>query len=330
MDQALSITPYWSSAIYLTPDGVFIFGNLKGSGYYNFERSELNDRGVEISSSRRRRSYSADISAGFGYGKVRDGRVVFQVIRVIEKLDEDGLLTRPLGREEILGIVDIFARQREYTTNYERFAKYFFRDLLGELSSLGVIKGGNVDVYSAFRAQEVLSEEIQPRIFGWRIQLGLRHFSFQEHDESPSGTFSTKWRNDYALVSADYGYPLSVYSHTRFSLSSVYPLFGNERNADLQIEGLFIHEVGERIEATLEVSHSISFDNNALFRSFSGGKSRMDKVQANFNFFVEDNVSLIVSTAYEDFTRNYVYPSQNEYRSGSSLIVEFSIRYRFF
>jgi len=45
------------------------------------------------------------------------------VLRILDKLTEDSVLIRPLTKEEVLQIVDIFARKVEYSYTQDRFVK---------------------------------------------------------------------------------------------------------------------------------------------------------------------------------------------------------------
>jgi len=80
------------------------------------------------------------LTSGIGYGKLRDGSAVFAVLRILDKLTEDSVLIRPLTKEEVLQIVDIFARKVEYSYTQDRFVKYFMEDIFGQLHKMGVLK----------------------------------------------------------------------------------------------------------------------------------------------------------------------------------------------
>jgi hypothetical protein len=331
---SLSISPRWTFSTYLEPDRWFLFGRVDGAGTLGFSGGESSENFQPTTATRGEfGGYDILGKFGLGFGKMRDGRVVFQVLRFLEKLEEDGSFTRSLEREEVLKIVNIFARKVEYSTSHERFVKYFFRDVFVELEAMGVIKEGRATAYSLVRSEEILSESIFTRLFGWRTQVGVQHSSFQRFSkQSNVPDYFRKGGQDFLSTSIEYGKDLSLNSHLYGRVSSDIPINSLSTKPNFDLTASLIYEVGEKIEVAFRVSY---YDENSvsevIFSDIEFSRSINRSVEANFVFYLEDHVFLDFTAGYHnrDFS-TILIPSYSRSSSEEAVFGNVSIRYKVF
>ncbi len=327
--ESFSFSPNWAFSYYLIPDQFYTFGRFDGLARYSFSDNEEEPRsGLPYTS--RSREYVVTAGAGIGVGKVRDGQVVFRVLRLLEKLQEDGALSRDLDRNEVMEIVDVFARNSEYTANHERFTKYFFKDIFAILDSVGVLSHGHVVPYDVVRSEEILSERVLPRIFGWRGQVGVEHSSSQ-YEYTGSYSDYSKSAFDHAVSLVEYGYSISLNTHFHTIGLVRIPLNGEPRRSDIHGAASISYEVGERIEATLEWSYN-AYSASPRF-VWSGTYRQIDRMLVlDSNYFIEDHVALNINGGYrnQDWYRFNAFSDSESSQSESSLFLTFGLKYRIF
>ncbi len=260
-----SIIPDIRYSNYLVPDTWFWFA--EGSGNYYFDQNTDNyniaySDGIDRydSSYTKNNSWNVSIGGGIGYGKLRDGSAVFAVLRILDKLAEDSVLVRSLTKDEIILIVEVFAKEIEYSYSQDRYIKYFMEEIFNRLQKMGVLKENATTAYSVLRAVEVLSEQIEPRLFGWRAKIGVQRRYTEEIDAADrSGTIGYSsnyfWNfHDFISLSLDYGYPLTTNLQVNSSFSLEVPRIDYQRKIDYRYQIAGIYQIGERIDATISGS----------------------------------------------------------------------------
>lgn len=336
----VSISPDIRYSKYLVPDKWFWYA--EGSGNYTFNQSTenynvtyTNGYFYNDSSFTKLNYWTASAGGGIGYGKFRDGSAVFAVVRILEKLADDSVLVRPLQKDEILRIVDVYSRKIEYAYSQDEYEKFFMEDIFKLLQEMGVFKDNCASAYSVLKALQVLSEQIEPRLFGWRARIGLQRRFTEEimtRDISGINPYSSEYSwhtGDYALLSFEYGYPFTLNLHFNSSLSIEIPRIDYERKIGYRYQISGIYQVGERIDATVSGSaerySSVykNLDENEFVRNlrYNAGIS--------FRFFIENNVNLNVSLSYSEQRQDRYSasaPGSSEYQFPT---IEFGITYRF-
>jgi hypothetical protein len=335
---ALNFLPNIHYSKYLTPDSWYWYG--EGNGYYSYQDSrntEINNYNGPYNDSTyiKFNTWSASLGFGVGYGKMRDGFAIFGVLRILDKLTEDSLFVRSLTNEEILRLVAIFARKEEYQYSQEKYVKYFMDDLFSALQNMGVLKNNAPLPYSIARAIEVLSEQIEPRLFGWRVQLGLQKnfeenstFSDYNHDNFLFRSYTWNSRN-YFKLSTEFGHALSLNLHMHSVLSIYVPEADAGRKTDFNFQIAGIYQVGERIDASLAYVFSRTHTVNEFYEdNFS--RRVNNELFASLRFYIENNVSFVVAGRYAVMEQQGYSP----YGSWKSIVttpqISFGINYRFF
>ena len=338
----LDIVPAIRYSNYIIADTWHWFA--EGSGNYSFNQYTYNSDATysdgsyyHDSSFTKNNSWNASVGSGIGYGKLRDGSSVFAVLRVLEKLTEDTLLIRSLTKDEVLRIVDVFARKIEYSYSQDRYIKYFMEDVFGQLQKMGVLKENAAMTYSVLRAVEVLSERIEPRLFGWRARLGVQRTYTREIDAMDQSDYSytSNYSNylwyfhDYVSLALDYGYPLTLNFQVNSNLSVKIPRIDYQRKIGYRYQLAGIYQFGERIDAT--ISGSVSRTTN-LYQSADENEF-LRNVQYNagvsFRFFIENNVNFQVSYGYSEWHQDRFSLSTSGNNMYKFPTVSFGVNYRF-
>lgn len=332
----LWLTLDWTGRYYWESDTWYLFGSGRfDADYFLSERfSKITDstQYYEVSSFSRTYGYSARLSGGLGYGKVRDGTNVFVVLRILENLKADGMLVRELNHQEILRLVAMYSRISEYRMTQDRFLKFFFSDLMKVLEEMEALGKRNVDSYSTLRALEVLSERIQLRLFGWRVQGGIQHQSSQHKRIYPGLSTFDKAALDYAVAEAEYGVDLSLWSHARAFVSARVPLApGKDRRFSLDVMSSYTYELSERIEFIGSFRSAVLNDDS--YYSLSLGVFRKEithSITGTLYFFIENSVNFLLGAGYGHRTVHQSSGSSTLRIADTSLFASAGITYRFF
>ena len=317
---------------YIVPDKWY--GYVEGNGIYSYQENKQTSQGTDYYNWAYSKSndWSASTGMGFGYGKMRDGYSIFGVLRIIDKLQEDSLLVRSLTKEEIVRLASIFARRDEYAYSQERYVKYFMDDLFRELQTMGVLKNNVPLTYSVARAIEVLSENIEPRLFGWRVQVGFLK-TFDENKEYSNNDYdrtSYFWNSrNFVRLSSEYGHALSLNLHLYSKLSVDIPNVDYNRKIDFNFNVKGIYQIGERIDASiwyiLTRNHTVNeFDQDVFNRNLQS------EISASFRFFIENNVSFTLSAGYLNYEQYGFTPYGITSETHNSPHISFGVDYRFF
>lgn len=304
---------------YLEPDRFYISAGMTATGNYRW--SEEFRRTSEYKG--RSRSVNSDIRIGAGFGKIREGSSVFTVLRILEKLGERNLLRRELTTEEITAIVEVVAKKDQFSSDQERFEKYFFGEIVKELEARNLLVSEKLDAYDVIRISEVLQETILPRFFGMSLEAGsMTDYHYSDNVQaSPRLNYYHRYVQEYKgfshqmYLEGKYGVPLSLRSHFFTVLTAEFPNQGN-RYTLLQTRSVstFLHQFTDRFsgDVTVELLKEIDY--------LSGIKSTgfWMKNSAAIRYFIENNI-------FCTFSGDYHYNDQS-----SLLGFEFGLNYRFF
>lgn len=336
----LDINPTIRYSNYFTSDTWYWY--VEGLGYYTFDQFKSNNDQIRSDTTSHDLSYNknnnwnASLGGGVGYGKLRDGSTIFAILRILDKLKEDSLLTRPLLKEEILKLVDILARRNEYAQLQDRYVKFLMGDLFNELQKMGVLKNNVPTAYSVERAVEVISEQIEPRLFGWRVRVGVQRLFYEdvyanENSSSPGYITSYGWshQDNFKLV-FDYGYPFSLnfQVNSNFSMNILGIDYKRKIGFNFSLKG--IYQIGERIDAS--ISESI-LRNQALNSSSEDQNNFVRNIQYNttisFRFFIENRVSFVINCIYSDIQSDSYSSAYQSSTVTKGPSINFGLNYRF-
>ncbi|MBI1807461.1 MAG: hypothetical protein HYR76_10475 [Ignavibacteria bacterium] len=304
----------WSVLHYLSDDGFHLMTRLSSgvSGSYSKLNLVTNRSQAQTSEEEIRKSYSLHFqgSLAIGYGRIRDGSFIYRALRVVERLREDGVVNRQLSRSEMLDLADRLARRRDYTTNFERYEKYFVQDIIAELAERGALGSQQLTGLSTLKIVEALRQDIQSRLFGWRV-----YYAFNDtHDQSRSdgqtivaGSSAVgydQFNNDWIYVhevGAEFGYPFSLFTHLYSKFKVELPNHHYDTRFFMRLTTTLTHEIGERVE----LGGSVDFTNGSgsvySYDVDQYTRATSYTISGNFVYFLEDQLRFITSMSYGNY-----------------------------
>ncbi|MEW5799759.1 MAG: hypothetical protein AB1728_12220, partial [Bacteroidota bacterium] len=314
-----------------------LFSDINSYTFYDHYKSSIDSLGRHHSDDYSKTRYGQfSLGVGIGIGKMREASPVFFVIRIIERLKDLQVFQRDLTKEEILDIVEIFARKMEYSVNYERFGKYFFGELLEMLVSKGVLKNTALTPYQTLYIFEVQQEQVHLRLFGWSVQVG-GYITRNQREELSSDTSNPKrfLKQDVnsLQLKAQFGYPFSNNTHFFSSLIFDIPVSSKQKRVDVNATVQLSYELSERISTDLRMSYirdnSFSYYTPSTYPEWFNYRT-ITLASWNFNFYIENNMSFYTRFQYSDSRNEQEINASTTMSQWLTPQISFGLNYRFF
>ncbi len=185
-----------------------------------------------------------DISAtvGLGYGRVYNATPLAKVIRIVEELNEEGLLTGPIPDSVALETAEIIDRIQEFKSKFgeDDYKPDYYAAIEAALARSGALRDGKLGALGALTADKVLVDEpISTRKHGWVVRLGA---GFQASDLSGLSDNDPK-----LLAQFEYAKPYG-YKGQFINLFSFEPVLGDETLTKFRNDMSYTHEVTDMID----------------------------------------------------------------------------------
>ncbi|PSW60571.1 hypothetical protein C0W54_14950 [Photobacterium kishitanii] len=215
------------------------------------------------------------LTVGLGYGRVVNATPMAKTIRVVQELQERGLLTGSVSRSTYQDVANIIAREPEYRSHYGSadYAEYWVEDI-GK--ALGVTLGAR----GAIKSYDVLvNERISTRKYGWLVRAGVGAVltNYDGSDTKPA-----------LELGAEYHYPIS--NQLQFSneaiLTAVLDDGDNGFNAS------------NAMSLTYELRDNIDWENTWLlnYSESDGSEDLMtNSLKSAFRYYVSNVISLTLT-----------------------------------
>jgi len=205
-----------------------------------------------------------DISAtiGLGYGRVYNATPLAKVIRIVEELNEEGLLTGPVPDSVALETAEIIDRIEEFKSKFgaDDYKPDYYAAIEAALARSGALRDGKLGAMGALTADKVLEDEpISTRKHGWVFRLGA---GFQASDLSGLSD------NDPKLLGQwEYAKPYG-YKGQFINLFTFEPVFGEDTLTKFNNEMSYTHEVTDMIDwvNTWSLTYSDGTDEDGIDR----------------------------------------------------------------
>jgi len=181
-------------------------------------------------------------TVGVGYGRVYNATPLAKVIRIVEELNEEGLLTGPIPDSVALEAAEIIDREDEFISRFgkDEYKPDFYAAIEGALARSGALLDGKFGALGALTADEVLEDEpISNRRHGWVVRVGV---GFQASDLSGLADNDPK-----LLAQWEYAKPFG-YKGQFINLFSFEPVFGNETLTSFRNEMSYTYELTDLID----------------------------------------------------------------------------------
>lgn len=264
------------------------------------------------------------LSAGAGYGRVRNVTPVIRALRFNERLN--ALNSGSLDRDQIQNLAAVFAQRGGYTRIFDRPNKHFW----DAISGVAPNQLGSMSLYDAFYLSETLTEAAGQRFEGWdaTAQLFVDYQKFTE--ERQVGDSTTEFDDSQTRLGLNlagrYYQNLSLTQmiSVRANLGIGFDLSDDDDTDQLLLGGIelgHLYNITDRIlvQSALSINfEQISGDDDSISRSLL-------LLNSDVNYFVEDNMNLFVTFSYRKDGESF---GEND-RSRTNFGINAGIRYYF-
>lgn len=260
-----------------------------------------------------------NISAGIGWGRLRNVTPVVSAIRFQERMKQLNIITEDLSNEEINSLAEQFSRYDYNTSVHNRAQKYFWENLFSALHRSG-ISTSEINEYALNYLQEVPTENRFIRYEGSYAGLDatLRYsssYGFANSFEVSNQPYSWTSRAEQSTlllgIYYSYSHQLNLDSQLGISvvlnggpgLSELYTV-KQEYNAALNLKYDF--ELTDRLVVSLNNQLNYTIQNLGYT-----SKALANILSADLYYFIEDNIN--ISLDYEYYfhdSRNNRYPGK--------------------
>jgi len=182
------------------------------------------------------------VDVGLGYGRVYNATPLAKVLRIVEELNEEGLLTGPIPDAIMIEAAEIVDRESEFRSKYgdDEYRRQFYAAIEAALARSEAVLDGKLGALGALTMDEILEEEpISVRKHGWVARVGA---GFQASDLSGLSDNDPKLLFSYEYAKP-YGYRGQFINLLRYE-----PIFGDSTVQQISNEMSYTHEVSDRVD----------------------------------------------------------------------------------
>jgi hypothetical protein len=227
----------------------------------------------------------AEIGAGAGYGRIYDATPYAKAIRILKDLKERNIVTGEVGKETVLKLANVIAKESEYISKYSarEYRKYWFNDMSKLLKSTGATKD-ELDSFGIIRIEEILVDEnIFARYHGWIVRAGVGQILSNYDNNSEDPTLNLEF---------EYGKPIGLKS--QFFEKAKYSTILND---DIG------HKFSNAMTYSYEISDRVDWENKWLFDYTKPTNGDLEDVTTNtlsstFSYYIANSLSLDTTLSF--------------------------------
>lgn len=222
------------------------------------------------------------VTIGLGYGRVVNATPMAKSIRLIEALQERGILSG-MDRQTYIEVAEVISREEEYISRYgtDEYLEYWIEDIDALL--------GNVGARGAIRSFDVLeNERISTRKYGWLVRAGVGSV-ISNYDGSDS--------KPVLELGAEYHLPIN--NQTQFSEEAIVTAILDDGDNG--------YVFSNDLSLTYEVSDNIDWENGWLLTHAEYDNSNditTNTVSSTFRYYISNSLSLSLTGLLEDTEDN--------------------------
>lgn len=215
------------------------------------------------------------LTAGLGYGRVINATPMAKAIRVIQSLQEHGLLGGNVSRETYQNVAQVISREAAYRSRYGSadYAEYWVEDigraLDNQLSARGAVSSYDV----------LINERISTRKYGWLVRAGGGAVITNYDGSETKPAFE---------VGAEYHYPIN--NQTQFSNEAILTAILDDGNNGFNATNT--------MSLTYELRDNIDWENAWLLTYVASDKSEdlmTNSLRSTFRYYVSNSISVSVT-----------------------------------
>ncbi|PSU33761.1 DUF481 domain-containing protein [Photobacterium phosphoreum] len=215
------------------------------------------------------------LTVGLGYGRVVNATPMAKTIRVIEELQERGLLKGSVSRGTYQNVAQIIAKEPEYRSRYGSadYAEYW-------VEAIGKALGTNLGPRGAIKSYDVLvNERISTRKYGWLVRAGVGAVltNYDGSDTKPA-----------LEVGAEYHYPIN--NQLQFSNEAILTVILDDGDNGFN--------ASNAMSLTYELRDNIDWENTWLlnYSESDGSEDLMtNSLKSTFRYYVSNVISLTLT-----------------------------------
>ncbi|WP_407332905.1 hypothetical protein [Enterovibrio sp. 27052020O] len=222
------------------------------------------------------------LTVGFGYGRVVNATPMAKSIRLVEALQERGILGS-MDKDTYIAVADVISREEEYISRYglDDYLEYWIQDIDAIL--------GNVGARGAIRSYDVLeNERISTRKYGWLVRAGVGAV-ISNYDGSDS--------KPVLEVGGEYHLPIN--NLLQFSDEAIFTAILDDNDNG--------YVFNNDMSLTYELSDNIDWENGWLLTHAEYDQSNditTNTVASTFRYYISNSLSLSLTGLLEDTEDN--------------------------
>lgn len=253
-----------------------------------YERNLSNDSGDLT-----QRQYSLSTSLGIGFGNVRNVSPVFRALRLRERIQAlDKGVT--ISNAQLQKLADQFALYDQYSTIYDRPAKYFWQ----QISSILGKDADALNISESLYLTEVMQESISRRQ-GYEVVLGLNYnfvLSNEDGEEDreyinfgPKVTY-----RQYHNFNLKYqlGFSTDI-SYTKYEEND---LTTKDSNFRITLENNHLYEITDRLKWYSSITSSYEYQE---LKDDLEGYIISNRIYSRLDYFVENNLTMWMMVEFD-------------------------------
>lgn len=215
------------------------------------------------------------LTLGLGYGRVVNATPMAKAIRLVEALQERGVLDAAPSRAAYQQVADIIAKEDEYRSRHGS-ADY----QMMWIEDIAKVLGTDVSVRGAIKAYDVLNNErISTRKYGWLVRAGVGAV-LTDYDGSDG--------NPALELGAEYHYPIS--NRTQFSEEVIFTAVLDDDDDS--------YHVKNRMSLTHEITDRVDWE-NAWMLDYSSYDNSNDVVSntlsSTYRYYISNTLSFNIT-----------------------------------
>lgn len=218
-----------------------------------------------------------NLTVGLGYGRVYNATPLAEVLRIVEELNEEGLLTGPIPDAVLLETAEVIDREPEFIAKYGRaeYRRDYYAAIEAALARSGAIRDGSLGALGALTIDQVLEDEpISNRRHGWVVRAGA---GFQASDISGISD-----NDPSVLLSFEYAKPYG-FKGQLINLLTYQPVFGDNTVQVITNELSYTHEMSDQIDWI----NSWNFG----YRDGDGRETTSHQLLSSYRFFLNNSLT---------------------------------------
>ncbi len=215
---------------------------------------------------------------GVGYGRIYDATPYAKAIRVLQDLQEKGIVQANISKSMVMDLAAIIAKEDEYVSKYSarEYKKYWF-DAMSKLFQKDGATSKPLDAFGIIRIEEILVEDkIFPRYHGWIVRAGVGQIisNYNNHGEDPT-------------VDAEFEYGLPVGLRGQFYEQAKYSAL---------LSGDTGHKFTNTMTYSYELGELIDWENKWIFDYYKPSDSNLEDITTNslsttFSYYLTNQLS---------------------------------------